>query len=205
MRHASFWRARAPSSPSTQLDLDAGLAQPLDPAPSLRGFGSRRRRRRARRPRRPPRRRTAACARGARTARASRTASRRARVARLLERDDLGVRPARALVPALADDLAVADDDGADDRVRVRRAAAALGELERALEAFTRSAWTSRRYARGGSSAPKIDVAGDEQRRARVVHLARCSSAPMPPSTWMWIAAGSELAQRRGCARSPPA
>src|SRR5207247_5741321 len=46
----------------------------------------------------------------------------------------LGVRAPFALVPALADDLAVADDDGADDRVRVRRPASALRELDRPLE-----------------------------------------------------------------------
>ena len=60
-------------------------------------------------------------------------------LARRLERDDLGVRAARPLVPALADDLAVArrrrrrrPGSGA------RRAAAALGELERALETSSR-------------------------------------------------------------------
>ena len=66
-------------------------------------------------------------------------------LARRGERDDLRVRPARPLVPALAHDLAVAHDDGADERVRVRRAASALGELERALEVAHASACTSRR------------------------------------------------------------
>jgi hypothetical protein len=45
------------------------------------------------------------------------------------ERAHLGVRAPRALVPALADDLAVTHDHGADDRVRIRRPAAALREL----------------------------------------------------------------------------
>ncbi len=49
------------------------------------------------------------------------------------EGDDLGVRPAGVLVPALPHDLAVAYDHGADDRVRMRRPAAALGKLQRAL------------------------------------------------------------------------
>ena len=49
------------------------------------------------------------------------------------DRRHLGVRPPRTLVPALADDLAVADDDGADDGVRARGAAPALRELERAI------------------------------------------------------------------------
>ena len=51
-----------------------------------------------------------------------------------VERDDLGVRPALALVPALADDLVSGDHDGAHDRVRMCRPAPALGELERALQ-----------------------------------------------------------------------
>ena len=56
------------------------------------------------------------------------------RVARLLERDRLGVADAVVLVPALADDLAVAHDDRADDRMMIAGLPApALGELERAL------------------------------------------------------------------------
>ena len=63
------------------------------------------------------------------------------RFSRRLERNGLGVRPASALVPALADDLAVAHDDRADDRVRMRRSPPALGELERPLE-HQEMAWT---------------------------------------------------------------
>ena len=49
------------------------------------------------------------------------------------ERRDLGVRPARALVPALADDLAAGvHDHAAHDRVGQRGRAAARGELDRA-------------------------------------------------------------------------
>ena len=44
------------------------------------------------------------------------------------------MRAALPLVPALADDLVAGDDDSADDRVRMRRAATVLGELERALQ-----------------------------------------------------------------------
>ncbi len=51
-----------------------------------------------------------------------------------LECDDLGVRAALSLVPAFADDLTVGDDDRADDRIRVRRAAAVLRELDGALQ-----------------------------------------------------------------------
>src|SRR5262249_31504026 len=51
-----------------------------------------------------------------------------------LERDDLGVRAALPLVPALADDLVAGDDHRADDRIRMRRAAAVLRELDGALQ-----------------------------------------------------------------------
>jgi hypothetical protein len=54
--------------------------------------------------------------------------------ARCFERNDLAVRATFALVPALADDLAVADDDGPDYRVRAGRATPVLGELERSGE-----------------------------------------------------------------------
>ncbi len=50
------------------------------------------------------------------------------------EGGDLGVRAALAFVPALAHDLALTHDDRADDRIGSRRAAAALGELDGALE-----------------------------------------------------------------------
>ena len=55
-------------------------------------------------------------------------------LARRLERGDLRVRAAGPLVPALAHDLAVADEHRADDRIRGRRPASPLGELERPLE-----------------------------------------------------------------------
>ena len=55
-------------------------------------------------------------------------------LARIGEGGDLGVRAALAFVPALAHDLAVTHDDRADDRIGSRRAAAALGELDGALE-----------------------------------------------------------------------
>jgi hypothetical protein len=51
------------------------------------------------------------------------------------KRDDLRMRAPLALVAALADNLPVLDDDGADNGIRTRRPAPALGELERALEA----------------------------------------------------------------------
>ena len=66
-------------------------------------------------------------------------------LAGLLERDDLGVRSACALVPALTDDLAVPFDDGADDGVRMRGAAAPLGEVEGALEQAHDASETSSR------------------------------------------------------------
>jgi hypothetical protein len=54
------------------------------------------------------------------------------------------VRPAGLFVPALADHLAAPDDDGAHDRVRVRRPTAALGQLERPFEEGHANAWTNR-------------------------------------------------------------
>ncbi len=51
-----------------------------------------------------------------------------------LESDDLGVRAALPLVPALAGDLVAGDHHRSDDRVRVRRPATVLGKLERALQ-----------------------------------------------------------------------
>ncbi len=56
-----------------------------------------------------------------------------------LERDDLRVRPALALVPALSHHLAVTNDDGADDRIRMSGATSPLRELERPLEAHDSS------------------------------------------------------------------
>ena len=53
---------------------------------------------------------------------------------RVLERDDLGVRAALSLVPAFADDGAVADNHGANHGVRRCRSTAPLGKLERALQ-----------------------------------------------------------------------
>ena len=47
---------------------------------------------------------------------------------------DLGVRAAEAVVPALAQDLAVADEHGPDERVRADLAEPSLGELEGARE-----------------------------------------------------------------------
>ena len=64
--------------------------------------------------------------------------------ARRLQRDDLGVRAALPLVPALADDLAVAHEHGADDRIRMCRAAPSLGELERTFDVHA-SSCTNRR------------------------------------------------------------
>ena len=65
-------------------------------------------------------------------------------LARRTERDDLRV-ATRRLGRALADDLAVADEHGANDRVGLRRPAPALGELERPLEIAHTSASTSPR------------------------------------------------------------
>ena len=54
------------------------------------------------------------------------------------------MRPALLFVPPFAHDLAVADDDRADNGVRVRRGAPTLGELECPHE-HQEIAWASRR------------------------------------------------------------
>jgi hypothetical protein len=48
-------------------------------------------------------------------------------------------------MPAFAHDLAGADDDGANHRIRMRRPATSLAELERALEEVQATASASRR------------------------------------------------------------
>jgi hypothetical protein len=50
------------------------------------------------------------------------------------DRVDLGVRAAALLVPALPQDLLVADDERADHRVGVHASEAELGKLDRACE-----------------------------------------------------------------------
>jgi hypothetical protein len=51
-----------------------------------------------------------------------------------LERDDLRMRAALSLVPALAHDLVAGDDDRTHDRVRTRRATALLRELDGTIQ-----------------------------------------------------------------------
>ena len=139
VRHASFC-ARA-SNEVDQLDLDARRPQPIEPA-SCSGAdrGSDDDPRDAGR-RGPRRRKAAVCPWWEHGSSVTYSVAPRARLAGRLERDDLGVRPALPLVPALADDLAVAHDDRADDRVRMRRSAPSLGELERPLQ-HQEIAWT---------------------------------------------------------------
>ena len=60
-----------------------------------------------------------------------------ARIIALEERLDLRMRLTRTLMPPLGNDLAVADNDASNHRIRADRVAAALRELERpAHEAF---------------------------------------------------------------------
>src|SRR5512133_1158400 len=98
-----------------------------------------------------------------------------------LQGDDLAVRPSLALVPALADDLPVADDDGPDHGVRVGRAAPALGELKRPSEGHRRS--TRPRYDWPMSSPPKVLVPATN-RSAPASRSCGTLSRPTPPSTW---------------------
>ena len=169
------------------------------------------------RPRRPPRApllrlrarpRREAYARDARTARASRRRGRAAGPLRGgLERDDLGVRPARALVPSLAHHLAVADTTdpttgfgrvvhrprSARSSARARKSASATGG-DRA-QAAIRGA----RVRLGEDRA-----AGHEGGRARLAHRARrfpprCLRRPARRPARRVPRAG------RGCARAPRA
>src|SRR4051812_29033743 len=115
---------------------------------------------------------------------------------RRLERPNLGVRLAGPLVPALADDLVAVGDDRTDDGVRVRREAAALGQLERPVEQGHRSCSSSRRYVRARSSRPKIDVPQTNSVAPSSCSL-RMLSWSTPPSTWTWMLGGSSARSRR--------
>ncbi len=110
-------------------------------------------------------------------------------LARLGQRDRLGVAPAR-LSDALGDDDAVAHEDRADGRLRMRPLVGGARDLDRALEAH-RIACSSPRYAATGSAAAKIDDAGDEERHALVAQ---------PPDV-----VGARRRRRPGCALLPGA
>ena len=103
------------------------------------------------------------------------------RLAGCPERHDLGMWPARPLVPAFADDFVAARDDRSDDRVRMRRPSTALGELDGALE--HQSAARSR-YAAAMSFWPKTLVPATS-RLAPASRSSRTLAGPTPPSTWM--------------------
>jgi len=98
-----------------------------------------------------------------------------------VQSDDLAVSTRRWLRPSLPHDLVASDNHRTDDGVRVRRSAPSLGELERALHAHV-SACTSRRYARGRSSCPKIDDPATNN-VAPASWISRMFSGPIPPST----------------------
>src|SRR5919108_49336 len=101
-----------------------------------------------------------------------------------LDREHLGVRLTLTLVPALADDLAVIDHDGADDGVGACRPPPSLCEIEGAPEVLVHaSSSASCRYASAMSSRPKTLVPATK-RPAPASRTARMFSAPMPPSTW---------------------
>src|SRR5262245_5700079 len=110
-----------------------------------------------------------------------------------LERDDLRVRPALPLVPAFADDGSAADDDRSDDRVRMRRPAPALGELDGALE---HQSAERARYAAARSCWPKTLVPAT-RRLAPASRRSRTLSGPTPPSTWMYTSSGRSSRRRR--------
>src|SRR5262249_48185754 len=119
---------------------------------------------------------------------------------RLLQRDRLRVRTAGLLVPRLADDPTVVHEHAAHDRIRMGRAAAALRQLERSLEAHC-SAWSSRPYALGRSPVPKIELPATN-RRAPATYASPIVSTPIPPSTWIGTSSGriSRASRMRGSA-----
>src|SRR5262245_27760648 len=161
-----------------EVDLDAGLAQPGDPVASriLRSDHDLRDSRGE--DRLDARRRRAMV-----VARLERHVERRAprSLPGSRERDHIRVGPAPSLMPALADDLTVAGDDRSDDRVRMRRPAPALRELDGPLE--HQSALRSR-YAAAMSCRPKTLVPAT-RRLAPASRSSRTLSGPTPPSTWM--------------------
>ena len=85
-------------------------------------------------------------------------------LAGLGERDRLGVLDVRILVPALADDLTVAHDDRADERMVLDLAAAAFRQLERLREVRHARARTRPSYASRRSSRAKIALPGTKRR-----------------------------------------
>src|SRR5207237_4671876 len=104
---------------------------------------------------------------------------------RLLQRDHLGVWPSGHLVPRLAHDPVAAHEHAAHDRIRMCRAAPALGKLERAFETHVR-ACSRRRYARGRSSMPKIELPATNS-IAPAMYASVIVSTPIPPSTRMGL------------------
>jgi hypothetical protein len=82
------------------------------------------------------------------------------------------VRAAGAFVITLADDLTVRDNDGSDERVRMRHAAAALGEFDRSLHHrfVTHTQKTPERSAPGSRASRTRNVVffhPDSDRRLR--------------------------------------
>ena len=73
-----------------------------------------------------------------------------------LQGDDLGVRPAGARMPALANDLAVAHDDTTDTRMRRGRAQTACSQREGACHKIVISHDCVKRKGLGVSSASLV-------------------------------------------------
>ena len=109
-----------------------------------------------------------------------------------LECGHLRVRPARPLVPSLPHDLAVTDDDGADERVRMRRPAAALRELERPLEghaAPSKGKLGPARQRSGATSSISVAAPTSNSTGSSGSAAARTASATSPG--WPTVACGT--------------
>ena len=106
---------------------------------------------------------------------------------RIRQRVDLGVRLARALVPAFADHRAVLDDHAADPRIRRRRVEAALGQHERARHVRAVGVGerghreTRRDSNRAASARPVPENASSHRVRVAAVTSARACPAPRLP------------------------
>ena len=138
VRQASFCRrARRPGSAVQELDVHPSSRRPAKPWPSVFGLGSGA----PTTTRATPAATIASTQGGVRAvvgAGLERDVERRASrsLARGLERDELGVRASRPLVPPLAYDLVTGNHHGSDDGIRVRRASSGAAPAQRALNGF---------------------------------------------------------------------
>ena len=194
-RQASFCTARLPRV--GELDLDPAVAQPLEAARRhlrVRVADRRDDPRHARRDDRVGARRRRAVVR----ARLERDVERRA--ARALARRRRAPRPRHAARPRPAYQPSPTTSPSRTTTAPTSGCVGSTCPRPRSASSSARSrltprAWTSRRYARGRSSRPKIAVAATNS-VAPASRSSRDVVRPTPPSTWTGIDLGQQLAQR---------